>query len=348
MLTTIKLNLDSPRAFQLFTDDLSAGLARLGLFLEVGPNGRILKGTDEVGRVELWRPGERILLSWHLATWEPKKDAMIEVLFKPLGGGTQISIEHRGLESVLGVNDTLGWFASEAVAPLFRATTPDAIGDWVTDRRARKPFGAEARGIYRDPLYHYPNFRVLLNELGLKPDDYLLEVGCGGGAFLKMALLSRCRAAAVDHSVDMVRLAREVNRDTVAAGRVEIVESSAERLPFANDTFTCAVMTGVFGFLRDPLVALSEIRRVLLKGGRLVLLGSDPAMRGTPAAPEPMASRLSFYDDKEFELLGRSAGFGAVSVVRRDMEQYASEAGVPEEQLALFRGPGGPFMIAYK
>jgi SAM-dependent methyltransferase len=348
MLITLKLDLDSSRAFDIFVDDLSTGIARFGLYLEAAPNGRVMKGAEEVGRVEIWQPPKRILFSWRLANWEPQKLAIIEVLFKTIDRGTQVSVEHRGLESVLGVSDTLGWLASQIIAPFFRVTSPDAIGDWITDRRARRPFGVEARNIYRDPLYHYPNFGVILNELDLKLDDYLVEVGCGGGAFLKKALMSGCRAAAVDHSADMVKLAREENREAITAGKLEIVESGAERLPFGDNTFTCAAMTGVFGFLQDPLGALTELRRVLVKGGRLVLLGSDPSMRGTPAAPEPMASRLLFYDDKEFESLGRSAGFGSVSVVRRDMEQYAKDAGVPEEHLVLFKGPGGPFMIARK
>ena len=38
-----------------------------------------------------------------------------------------------------------------------------------TDRRARRPSGAEARASYGDPLYHWPNFRAILAELSLGP-----------------------------------------------------------------------------------------------------------------------------------------------------------------------------------
>jgi SAM-dependent methyltransferase len=107
-------------------------------------------------------------------------------------------------------------------------------------------------------------------------------------------------------------------------------------------------MTGVLGFLPDPVAALAEIRRVLRAGGRLVVLGSDPEMRGTPAAPEPMASRLRFYDEDELERLGREAGFEDISVERRSLERFAREAGVPEEVLPLFEGPGASFLFARK
>ena len=136
----------------------------------------------------------------------------------------------------------------------------------------------------------------------------------------------------------MVQLAREVNRDAIDADRLTILEASADQLPFPDGTFTCAAMTGVLGFLPDPVVALAEMRRVLMKGGRLVVLGSDPKLRDTPAAPEPMASHLRFYEDDELASLADKAGFANVRVVRRDLESFAREVGIPEEQLALFAG----------
>jgi ubiquinone/menaquinone biosynthesis C-methylase UbiE len=176
----------------------------------------------------------------------------------------------------------------------------------------------------------------------------LLEVGCGGGALLQEALKSECRAAAIDHSPDMVRLAQEVNHEAVAEGRLEVQQASADHLPFPDATFTCAAMTGVLGFLPDPVAALREIRRVLREDGRLVVLGSDPAIRGTMAAPEPMASRLHFYSDDELRQLAEDAGFDRARVVRRDLEPFARKAGVPEEHLVFFAGSGTPFLLAQK
>jgi SAM-dependent methyltransferase len=209
--------------------------------------------------------------------------------------------------------------------------------------------GTGARAVYQHPIYHYPNFHVILDELALAPSDYLLEVGCGGGALLKDALRSGCRAAAVDHSADMVRLAHAQNCEAVGDGRLSIQEAPAGALPFPDGTFTCAAMTGVLGFLPDPVAALAEMRRVLRPGGRIVVLGSDPELKGTPAAPEPMASRLRFYEDDELADLARRAGFDDVTVVRRDLEPFAREGGVPEEHLALFKGdPGARFLLARK
>jgi ubiquinone/menaquinone biosynthesis C-methylase UbiE len=258
-------------------------------------------------------------------------------------------LAHHGWGALLGdPAEHVGWLADAAMAPLLRASAPAALGDWLTDRRARRPSGVWARATYRDPLYHWPNFRVILAELALTPADYLVEVGCGGGALLKEALKSGCRAAAVDHSADMVRLASEENHGAIAAGRLAVQQAVADHLPYPDDTFTHATMTGVFGFLSDPVAALRELRRVLALGGRLVVMGTESELRGTPAAPEPMASRLHFYDDDEFRALAVAAGFINARVERRDLEQHARASGVPEEALPLFRGAGAPFLFASK
>jgi SAM-dependent methyltransferase len=346
--SSIDVPLEPTAAFAVLAEELVAGLARRGIRFEAGARGQVTEGSVQVGKVIAWEPGARMALEWHPADWDPDEVTYVELEVEPVEGGTRVIMEHRGWGRLIGDDggELVGWFAAEVVAPLFRATAPAAVGDWITDRRARRPSGAEARATYRDPLYHYPNFRVILDELALRPDDYLLEVGCGGGALLRDALRSGCRAAAVDHSPAMVRLAREENREAIDEGRLEVIESSADRLPFPDATFTCAAMTGVLGFLPDPVAALAEIRRVLDRGGRLVVLGSDPELRGTPGAPEPMASRLQFYDLDDLERLGRDAGFKTVSAERRSLERFARQVGVPEEHLPLFGGPGASFLFA--
>ena len=66
----------------------------------------------------------------------------------------------------------------------------------------------------------------------------------------------------MDHSPEMVRLTRELSLDAIREGRLVVVEADAEWIPYASGRFTCAVTTGVYGFNRDPIAALAELRRM--------------------------------------------------------------------------------------
>ncbi len=349
--TKIELALPPKAAFETLTHELELALADLGMTFEGGKNGVLRTRTEsaEIGRVVEWEPGRRVRLEWHSAPWKPGEVTEVELRFLPTESGTEVILEHRGWGGVLGDGggERTGWFASQVVAPLFRAWAPDGLGNWITDRVARRPTGNRSREVYRDPTYHRPNFMAILKELSLTSDDNLLEVGCGGGAFLHDALQSGCRATAIDHSPEMIRLAAESNRDAVVDGRLRLLESEADRLPLPDATFSCAVSTGVFGFLPKPVETLREIHRTLAPRGRLVVFGSSKELRGTPAAPEPVASRVNFYEPEEVREMAQAAGFAEVRVVVPDLGKYARESGVPEEALPLFTsGVGGWILLA--
>jgi ubiquinone/menaquinone biosynthesis C-methylase UbiE len=110
----------------------------------------------------------------------------------------------------------------------------------------------------------------------------------------------------------MVCLARQ------RAPGAAVVLGRAEQLPFADGSFTAIAMSIVFFFLSDPIGVLCECRRVLAPGGRLAVYTTAPALRGTPAAPEPLASRGHFYEDEELAEVARQAGLTAAVVVNDD------------------------------
>jgi SAM-dependent methyltransferase len=201
----------------------------------------------------------------------------------------------------LGDDDLAAWEESELPA--------DAFEDWLTDRVARRPTGRRAREVYGADEVHDFARRAILDALALDPEDRLLDVGCGGGLLLRDALTSGAAVTGLDHSEEMVRLARE------RASGADVVLGSAEQLPFADASFTAIAMSIVFLFFHDPIAVLRECRRVLAPGGRLALYTTSPALRGTPAAPEPLASRGHFYEDAELAELARRAGLADVAVV---------------------------------
>jgi ubiquinone/menaquinone biosynthesis C-methylase UbiE len=190
-----------------------------------------------------------------------------------------------------------------------------AFVDWLTDRVARRPTGARARRLYGAEDVHDFARRAILDALALGPGDELLEIGCGGGLLLREALDRGARATGLDHSDEMVALARE------RAPGAQLVLAEADALPFADGAFTAIAMSIVFFFFDDPAAVLSECRRVLRHGGRIAVYTTAPELRGTPAAPEPLASRGHFYSDDELAELARDVGLTEVEVAHEDGAQ---------------------------
>ena len=266
--TSIDVSLTPKEAFDTFVDELALALNDGGMHLHGSLRGKIVQDGLEVGTIEQWKTGEKISILWHPKTWETGTTNRLLITFTPNEAGTSIVVEQDGWDRVLGDTgkELLGWFAGEIVTPMITASAPSRLGDWVTDRRARRPSGAMSRDVYRNPTHHWPNFLAILDVLDLGTKDNLLEVGCGGGAFMHEALKTGCRASAVDHSPDMVKLATEQNHNAIAKGKLKISVSEADSLPFPDQIFTCAVMTGVLGFLPDAPRAFKEVFRVLANG----------------------------------------------------------------------------------
>ena len=139
----------------------------------------------------------------------------------------------------------------------------------------------------------------------------------------------------------MVKLATDQNQESIRNGRLKISIAEADSLPFPDGTFTCAVMTGVLGFLPDALLAFKEVFRVLASGGRFVAFAGSKLLRGTPAAPEPIASRLHFYEQDELEDLARRAGFTVVRVENPSLTSMLGKRAFVSRIWTCSRGPPG-------
>lgn len=98
----------------------------------------------------------------------------------------------------------------------------------------------------------------------------VLEIGAGTGANLPHypEAVSRLVLAEPDPG-----MRRRLEQKVAASGRqAEVVDTAAERLPFADDTFDAIVSTLVLCSVADPQAALAELRRVLKPDGQLVVI----------------------------------------------------------------------------
>ncbi|WP_426247090.1 class I SAM-dependent methyltransferase [Nocardioides sp. LHG3406-4] len=104
---------------------------------------------------------------------------------------------------------------------------------------------------------------VFADWCGVRPGQRALDVGCGPGA-LTGALVERLgggRVAALDPSPPFVAAAR------ARFPEVEVRQATAERIPWADDEFDCALAQLVVHFMGDPVAGLREMSRAVRPGG---------------------------------------------------------------------------------
>jgi SAM-dependent methyltransferase len=91
----------------------------------------------------------------------------------------------------------------------------------------------------------------------------VLDVGCGPGALTAelVARLGPSSVAAVDPSEPFVAAARARNHG------VNVIQASAEHLPFPDRSFDATVAQLVVHFMVDPVAGLAEMARVTRRGG---------------------------------------------------------------------------------
>jgi SAM-dependent methyltransferase len=163
------------------------------------------------------------------------------------------------------------------------------------------------------PLDHRPVYATMAQELVLRPDDDVLDVGCGAAAFLQRHAAHARHVAGLDLSDIQVGLAQRRLADRIAAGTAEIVKGDAIALPWPDGHFSVVTATYCLEFVLDPLKALSEMQRVLRPGGRAVLsLGlptTDASLSGTKTA-----WGFPRWSEADARRLMEETGFSDVSV----------------------------------
>jgi len=138
--------------------------------------------------------------------------------------------------------------------------------------------------------------RFTVEASGVRPGERVLDVAGGTGDLARLfsrRVGARGEVVLTDVNPGMLRQGRDRLLD---AGIVmPLVQCDAERLPFGSDRFDCVAVAFGLRNMTHKEAALSEMRRVLKPGGRLVVLEFSRAW--APVRP--------LYDAYSFGLLPR-------------------------------------------
>ncbi len=107
----------------------------------------------------------------------------------------------------------------------------------------------------------------------LAPGSHTLDVATGTAAVaIDLATRTGCRVTGLDQSPEMLAAGRERVSRAGLAERVQLVEGSAEALPFGDATFDALTVTYLLRYVDDPAVQVRELARVVRPGGPLASL----------------------------------------------------------------------------
>ncbi len=129
-----------------------------------------------------------------------------------------------------------------------------------------------------------------LQLLRANENDKILDVGCGTGWHI-FHYGPHCRfVVGIDISREGLKRASRRLKSLRKHSNVQFVRGSVEKLPFSKNSFNKVLCVSLIEHVENPKLSLSEIRRVLLKNGLIVI--------GTPNRFDPLYQTLHFVADK--------------------------------------------------
>jgi ubiquinone/menaquinone biosynthesis C-methylase UbiE len=116
-------------------------------------------------------------------------------------------------------------------------------------------------------------------KFDLRGARHILDAGSGAGQIAKHLIKyadPEAEIICLDLSHEMLRRARH----RLKSDRPRFIVADLSRLPFADGSFDCVTCGYVLEHLPDARMGLSEISRVLVPGGRMLLLTTEDTFSG--------------------------------------------------------------------
>lgn len=138
---------------------------------------------------------------------------------------------------------------------------------------ARKPEGELGDKLLERMNRSHENLaQWVCSQLNIEKNDYILDIGCGGGVNVKRfaeIISDDGKVVGLDYSDVSVEKTTTLNEEFIKEGKVEVVEGSVSEMPFDDGTFDMVTGFETIYFWPNFIEDLKEVNRVLKKEGVL-------------------------------------------------------------------------------
>jgi ubiquinone/menaquinone biosynthesis C-methylase UbiE len=184
----------------------------------------------------------------------------------------------------------------------------------IVGAQSRRPSGLLGRlmGLLMN-WRHRPLSQWTIELMSIQPDDFVLDIGCGGGVAIGeiAKIATNGFVAGVDYSEIMVRQALKYNSAAVCEMRVAVKNGSISNLPFKDESFDKAYAIESFNFWPDPIAGLKEVHRILRPRGLVAIATGWSREMPNQQKYEAVARKMRFslYSGSQVVEMLTAAGF---------------------------------------
>lgn len=187
---------------------------------------------------------------------------------------------------------------------------------------------AELRRLEAQVRLVVPTEHRYLKELGVKPGQTFVDLGCGPGFFAERAAQELLdggarggRMIGVDVDEKLIWLARERAKDLSLP--LEYLIGAGAEIPLPDDTADVVYARFLFQHLEKPETVIAEMKRVARPGGLVVILDTDDG--SLLMHPEPVGFRRLIEASGAAQMAR-----GGDRRVGRKLKRYLAAAGLEE------------------
>ena len=179
---------------------------------------------------------------------------------------------------------------------------------------------------------HGPMTQWALSHLQFGEKDWVLDIGCGGGACIARlsTMVKDGTFVGIDYAKTSVEATRQFNQALIDAGKLEVIEASVSDMPFADDTFDKIVTVESYYFWPDFETDMQEVYRVLKPSGHFLLIAEVYDHVGLP---QSVLDNIQAYEMRNLDLDGfidvfEKTGFADIAIHVKPGERWIAVEGI--------------------